>query len=96
MTDPIFTYVFRWWTRGSNPCPKCLALNGREYHGQDLFAPFLVDPQFGEVWDLTLDHSMMHGGSGKNCNCFLEVQVIINEEALTKQLRESLREFKHA
>jgi len=96
LTEPVFRYVFRWWTLGSNPCPKCQALNGREYHGQDLFAPVLVDPEFGPIWDLNADHSLMHGGSGKNCNCFLEVQVEIDEEEFTKHLRELLGEFKHA
>ena len=71
----VICYVFVWHTLGSNPCPKCLALNGRQYRGQDLFAPVLVDPEFGPIWDLNADHSLMHGGSGKNCNCFLEVRI---------------------
>lgn len=71
----VFSYVFIWHSYvDARSCPKCVALNGREYHGQDLFASVLVDPEFGPIWDLEADRSLMHGGSG-TCRCGLEVQV---------------------
>jgi hypothetical protein len=51
-------------------CPKCKALDGREYI-EDLYEHILVDAQFGPVWDLDRDVSLMHGASG-TCRCRLE------------------------
>ena len=72
--DKVFHYVFIWHTLGPNPCPKCQALNGRVYHMQTLDG-FLVDAEFGAIYDLSSDHSLTHGGTGINCHCFLEVRV---------------------
>jgi len=79
----VFHYVFVWHSFvDARSCPKCVALDGREYHDQDLFAPVLVDPEFGPVWDLNQDRSLMHGASG-TCRCFLEVIVeSVNLESL--------------
>jgi len=69
----VFHYVFVWHSFvDARSCSKCVALNGREYRGQDLFASVLVDAEFGPVWDLDADRSLMHGASG-TCRCFLEV-----------------------
>jgi hypothetical protein len=74
-TAKVFQYVFVWHSYvDAHSCRKCVALNGREYRDQDLFAPVLVDPEFGPIWDLNQDRSLMHGGVG-TCRCFLEVQV---------------------
>jgi len=71
----IFEYVFTWISYiDAKSCRYCVALNGREYHGQDLFAPVLVDPEFGPIWDLDANRSLMHGGSG-TCRCMLVVRV---------------------
>jgi len=71
----VFHYVFVWHSFvDARSCSKCVALNGREYRGQDLFASVLVDAEFGPVWDLDADRSLMHGASG-TCRCFLEVLV---------------------
>ena len=66
--DKCFHYIFMWYAR-ADACPKCRALDGRRYRGQDLFAPVLVDPQFGPVWNLDTDQPLTH----PNCRCHLEV-----------------------
>ena len=69
----LFSYVFVWFAL-SDACPKCQALNGREYRGQDLFQPVLEDPEFGPVWDLEANESLVH----PNCRCHLMVNVSVN------------------
>lgn len=82
-TEPIIEYVFIWHSSmDTRSCPKCVALNGREYRGQDLFSLVLIDPEFGPVWDLNQNRSLMHGGKG-TCRCFLEVIIeSVNLESL--------------
>lgn len=73
--EKVISYVFVWHSfLDVRSCRKCVALNGKEYRNQDLFAPVLIDPQFGPVWDLNLNRSLMHGASG-TCRCSLEVIV---------------------
>jgi len=76
--DQCISYIFIWHSCADvKSCPTCVALNGREYRNQDLFAPVLVDPQFGPVWNLDGDFSLMHRASG-TCRCGLEVQVYVD------------------
>ena len=74
--DDLFRYVFIWHAL-ADACPKCQALNGREYRGQDLFQPELIDAEFGPVWDLDADHSLAHGREAYNCRCYLEVKATV-------------------
>jgi len=74
--EDVATYIFTWHSMiDSYSCAKCVALNGREYREQDLFAPVLVDPEFGPIWDLNADHSLAHGRTKYNCRCQLTVRV---------------------
>jgi len=67
--------VFIWHSpMDARTCRKCAALNGRVYYNQDIDAPVLMDPQFGPIWDLNANRSLMHGASG-TCRCSLEVRV---------------------
>ena len=89
-----FSYVFIWHSfMDARACLKCVALNGREYRDQDIFAPVLVDPQFGPIWDLDANRSLMHGGSG-TCRCTLEVQTFFDWNKLPsiQDLKSGLRE----
>ena len=73
VTRDLFHYVFIWHsTIDAKSCLKCRNLDGREYRDQDLFGPVLIDRDYGPVWDLEADRSLMHGGSG-TCRCGLEV-----------------------
>jgi hypothetical protein len=68
-------YVFVWHSYvDARSCSKCVALNGREYHDQDVLSHVLVDPEFRAIWDLDANRSLMHGGSG-TCRCQLEIRV---------------------
>jgi hypothetical protein len=73
MSETEVSYIFIWRTIGPNPCPKCINLNGREYH-QNISDSLLIDPQFGAVWDLNMNRSLAHGGK-PTCRCALEIQV---------------------
>lgn len=65
--------VFVWHSpMDARTCRKCALLNGRVYHDQDVFGHVLVDSEFGEIWDLDANRSLMHGGVG-TCRCRLEV-----------------------
>lgn len=75
--DDLFSYVFIWHAE-ADACPKCRALNGREYRDQNLFDAELVDPEFGPIWDLDADHSLAHGAEAYNCRCTLEVQSYVD------------------
>lgn len=90
--DDLFSYVFIWQAL-SDACPKCQALNGREYRGQDAFAPELVDPEFGPIWDLNANHSLAHGSQEYNCRCHLEVKAFVElgEWQPYAELQEHLR-----
>lgn len=67
--------VFIWHSpMDSRTCQKCAALNGRVYHDQDVDVSVLIDPEFGPIWDLNTNRSLMHGASG-TCRCWLEVRV---------------------
>lgn len=85
-------YVFVWHSMvDARSCKKCVALNGRQYHGQDLFASVLVDPAFGPVWSLDGDFSLVHGGA-PTCRCRLEVKVESVDLSSVKELA-SLNRF---
>jgi len=71
-SEKVCSYVFIWHSMiDARSCDKCRALNGRIYKGQDLFAPQLVDPEFGPIWDLDNDMPLTH----PNCRCALEVRI---------------------
>jgi len=91
--DAAFTYIFMWNSL-SDACPRCRALNGREWQDQDLFADVLIDPQFGPIWDLNQDISLMHGASG-TCRCQLTVRVEVDLTQVEefRQLSETLKVF---
>lgn len=73
--EEIINYVFIWHSYlDVKSCRKCVALNGRVFRNQDLFAPVLIDEQFGPIWNLDGNFSLMHGASG-TCRCSLEVIV---------------------
>lgn len=74
------TYVFTWHSL-PGACPDCQRLNGKTWADQDLFAPMLVDSVFGPIWNLDLDHSMMHGESG-TCRCQITARVLIDYEQI--------------
>ena len=66
----VFQYVFAWHSL-SDACPKCQALNGQEFHDQDLFQEKLFSVIWGDLWDLNRDIPLTH----PNCRCQLEVRV---------------------
>ena len=70
----VATYIFTWFSL-SDACRKCRALNGRDFHDQDLFQEVLWDPVWGDLWDLNADHSLAHGREQHNCRCQLTVRV---------------------
>jgi len=75
-------YTFLWFSVPPS-CPECTALNGTVIHGQTLDQPILYDPATGKpIWDLNSDRPLTHGGTGKNCDCRLEV---IAEADLSKE-----------
>lgn len=77
--DEPFSYIFTWETQhDERVCPKCFALNGREYTDQDLFAPTLTDPEYGSIWDLDADYSLAHGHQEYNCRCQIAVCIVID------------------
>ncbi len=92
MSDNIeIKYVFRWYAL-SDACPKCQALNGHEWHDQDIFQEVLWDPFYGNLWDLNQDIPLTH----PHCRCQLEVRV--EKVALEKipsfqEVKQLLEEF---
>jgi hypothetical protein len=84
-----------WRTfRDERMCKSCGALDGREYV-EDVFSSVLVDPQFGPIWDLNRDISLMHGASG-TCRCRLEaylekVEIDMTDVKELSNLVESLK-----
>ena len=77
--DDAISYIFTWESsHDDRVCPKCNALNGREYEGQDLFDNVLYDPEYGAVWDLDSDHSLAHGSHKFSCRCQIAVCIIID------------------
>lgn len=66
------------WHTTVDPCRKCQALNGRTYHVEDLDVPYLMDPEFGPIWDLNKDVSLAH----PNCKCYVDVQIDVTLEKL--------------
>ena len=81
----VISYVFMWQAL-SDACPKCQALNGKEWLDQDLFHHTLWDSIYGDIWDLDADHPLTH----PNCRCQLTVRVAVDLDALTEyaQFRE--------
>jgi hypothetical protein len=62
-------FSFTFHTSWMEPCKKCQALNGRTWHGNELFQGVIYDPIWGDVWDLESDFPLTH----PNCKCYLEV-----------------------
>jgi len=93
--DDAFTYIFTWNSL-SDACPNCRALNGREWQDQDLFADVLIDSEFGHIWDLNQDFSLMHGASG-TCRCQLTVRVEVHLSKIEEfsELEDTLMVFAH-
>jgi len=73
------------WHSLIDACRKCQALNGREFHNQDLFQSVLWDHIYGNVWDLNTNQTLAH----PHCRCWVEIQVTFNPEKL--RLFEDLR-----
>jgi len=69
----LVKYVFAWHCL-SDACEKCQALNGREWHDQDIYQGTLWDIFYGDIWDLNVGISLAH----PNCRCQLEVRVEID------------------
>lgn len=67
------TFTFMWHSL-SDACPQCANLNGRIWEGQSIYQDTLWDPIWGDIWDLNIDMSLTHGGTGVYCRCQLEVQ----------------------
>lgn len=78
-SDELVTYVFKWVTSKVEPektCERCRNLNGKEWHGQDLFQDEIWDEMHGGIWDLNANHSILH----PHCRCKLEVTVEVHLE----------------
>ena len=86
MTDRIVENVFAWHAL-NDACPKCRALNGKEWRNQDLFQNVLWDAIWGDIWDLVADHTLAH----PNCRCQLEVRF---EPVANRDVKQMLREAK--
>jgi hypothetical protein len=77
--DDAISYIFTWESyHDPKVCPKCFALNGREYTNQDLFDATLIDSQYGAIWDLDTDHSLAHGSHKFSCRCQIAVCLVID------------------
>lgn len=72
--DGIFYEVT--WHVVTGACPDCLKLNGQTWTFPRL-AGTLLHPDFGAVWDLDADMSLMHP---PNCHCYLEITPYIDWE----------------
>jgi hypothetical protein len=83
--EDYIEYLFHWSSL-ADACPKCRSLNGKVWHGQNLFNPTLRDDVYGDIWDLNADVSLMHGASG-TCRCHLQVEVIFNEAKFLESLQ---------
>ena len=70
--EGIATYIFQWQAL-SDACKRCASLNMREYRDQNIYQNVLFDVWYGNIWDLNVDRSLMHGGSG-TCRCHLTVR----------------------
>lgn len=81
VAEEAISYVFAWHAL-SDACPKCQALNGREWCEQDLFQDVLWDPIWGDVWDLNADHPLTH----PHCRCQLEVRINVNLNVIPSYL----------
>lgn len=93
--EGVASYVFRW-TAHATACRKCQDLSSREWRGQDLFQPELIDPVHGAVWDLDADHSLAHGRLRYNCRCQLTVYVELDwsEWEELNHFRETIRSWR--
>jgi len=69
----ITEYIFTWQAL-SDACKRCASLNMREYRNQNIYQEVLFDYWYGNIWDLNVDRSLMHGASG-TCRCALTVRV---------------------
>lgn len=72
--EGIVTYTFLWFSTPPS-CRECTALGGSVIRGQSLEdAAVLIDPVTRKpIWDLFNDRPLTHGGTGKNCDCRLQV-----------------------
>lgn len=76
--EDMYSYEFYWFSMPS-ACPQCAALHGQVFQDQSLHQPVLIDPvTVVPIWDLYSDRPLTHGGTGKNCNCRLEVRTIVD------------------
>ena len=86
----LVNYTFTWHAL-SDACPKCRALNGKDYVNVDVFKEVVWDPVWGDVWDLDAAVSKAH----PNCRCQLELRKIdIDEEALFSELKQLMLDLK--
>jgi hypothetical protein len=79
--EELVTYVFKWHTSRFEPektCKKCRSLDGKEWHGQDLFETAIFDEIYHKVWSLDGNYSLLH----KNCRCQLEITVEFHLEKI--------------
>ena len=73
--DEAITYIFKW-NALSDACPRCQALNGREWRDQNIYQGTLWDVIYGDIWNLDAGHSMAHCRHDScNCRCQLAVRV---------------------
>ena len=73
------SFTFTWHTESANPCRKCQALNGRVWTDQTIWQPYLVDAEFGAIWDFTVDQPLTH----PNCYCTLEISFTVDAAQLS-------------
>jgi hypothetical protein len=55
----------------------CAGLNGYIWTDYDIYQSVLWHPFYGDVWNLDLDAPLTHGGSGRNCRCWLSIRTFI-------------------
>jgi hypothetical protein len=75
----------------ANTCLICSSLNGYKWTETDIYQNTLWSPIWGDVYDLTQDKPITHGG-GHNCRCDVTTEVKINLQEFTeiKELNEIL------
>lgn len=86
--DHRFSFV--WHTTWSEPCEKCLHLDGTTWDNVSLFDNILYDPIWGDIWDLNNDLPLTH----PNCKCYLEVRYESSLEELLNIQPSKFEEFK--
>ena len=74
--QPGVTYLIHWIIMDTNACRKCQILGTRTFDQNNLEGSWLVDREFGPVWDLANESSMVH----PNCRCTLDIEPEINPD----------------